>query len=125
MLLEHRCNQRISRGELGQIGGIRPALAAAGDDLVAGLEQFFFTTRHDEGLGAGLGDLERRGLADAGRRAGNQHHLVLDLALERAIDKQTGSASWRERVGRYVTTSGGAVSLAKNKQTTTEHTNTA
>ena len=79
-----------SRFQVGKIGDIGVALAAGVDDFLLRRGQLFLAACADQYLRARASNLERRGLADAGRAAGDQRSTALDLAAQRVIDEQVG-----------------------------------
>src|SRR5690606_7543032 len=85
---QHRLDQLVDGGQVGEVAGIGPALAASGDDLVAGGHQLFLAAGDDDDLAAGRRHLLGGGLADAGGTAGDQHYPALDVAAQRAVDEQ-------------------------------------
>jgi hypothetical protein len=69
---------------------------ALGLGFLAGLVELVLVAPADDGDRAGLGELVRRGQADARRAAGDQHHLAGHRAAQAAVDEQVGSR-WRSQ----------------------------
>ena len=85
--LRHKVSAGFGLGNVHRIGH---KLVAARLGLGTGLIELVLVAPANEGDGAGLGKLVRRRQADAGRAAGDQHHLAPHGAAQAAVDVQVG-----------------------------------
>ena len=88
VLLQHARDERVARRDVGDVGRCRSTPCRPPLDLGLRLEELLLAARDEDHLRAGVGELQRRRLADARRRAGDDDHLVLDAAGERAVDEE-------------------------------------
>ena len=88
MLGQQQLDEAHAVGGVGQVGPVGGDVAAARLDLRARRRQLRFVAAADQGDGAGFGQPVRGGQADAGRAAGDQHHLAGHARAQAALDMQ-------------------------------------
>jgi hypothetical protein len=91
VLLEHLRRHPIDVVGVRQIGGVHECGATDALDLLLGLDQLVLAARHQQHRAAGSADLQRRGLADPARGAGDHHVTAVDRVAQRLGEHATGA----------------------------------
>ena len=87
---QQRLDQLLDRVEVAQVARRDVRGAARGLDLGLDLVELLLRARDEDRDAAGGRDLQRRGAADAARRAGDDDRLAVDRALEGAVLVEVG-----------------------------------